>query len=68
MGRKVRLPKALQKEGVWGQATSENFLNLRGLKMSFPKFSTGHFHYYKELGRKMEVSCLFYPSLVLSVR
>ena len=45
MGRKVRQPKALQKEGVWGQATSENFLNLRGLKMSFPKFFTGQFHY-----------------------
>ena len=45
MGRKVRLPKALQKEGVWGQANLENFLSLRGLKMSFPNFSTGHFHY-----------------------
>ena len=41
MGRKVRLL------GVWVQAPLESFLKFRGLKMSFPEFSTGHFSLLK---------------------
>ena len=51
---------------TWGHAPPENF-QIRVLEMRFPAFSAGHFQ-QNNMQQDAVVGCLFYFSLVLSVR